>query len=72
MKNAIILTSGGLDSTVLAYFTRKKLGYENIKIIFFDYGQKAILNERKSAKRCSVQIKGRFIEMIRENPNGNH
>lgn len=56
MKNAIILASGGLDSTVLAYFTKKKLMYENIKIIFFDYGQKALKEEEFCCEKLSKDL----------------
>lgn len=63
MKKAVILCSGGLDSVVSAYYVKKKLGYEDITLLFFNYFQKSLLNERKSALRCSKALNAKFKEI---------
>ena len=63
MKNAMILCSGGLDSVVTAHFVKKKLKYENIEIIFFNYGQRSIKKERIASKKCSRDIGAKFREI---------
>jgi len=62
-KSAIVLCSGGLDSFVTAYYVKKKLGYDKITILFFNYGQKSLLLERKCAKKCAFQLKADFQEI---------
>jgi len=55
MKNhAIILVSGGLDSFVTAHYV-KKLG-KNIKLIFFNYGQKCLNEEKFCVKNLARQL----------------
>ncbi|MBS3099186.1 7-cyano-7-deazaguanine synthase [Candidatus Pacearchaeota archaeon] len=63
MKQAIILCSGGLDSVVTAYYAKKKLDYEKIIILFFDYGQRNVKAERKRSKRCAEDLKVYFHEI---------
>jgi len=63
MKNAIVLCSGGLDSVVTANYLKKSIGYNNIKMLFFDYGQKTLLQERKASKYCANKINAKFIEI---------
>jgi 7-cyano-7-deazaguanine synthase len=62
-KNAIILCSGGLDSVVTSYYVKKKINYENIIILFFDYNQRTLLSERKFSKLCAKNINAKFIEL---------
>jgi len=62
MKNAIVLCSGGLDSVVTAHYV-KSLGYCNIKVLFFDYGQKNIKGELKCSKICSDLIGADFVKI---------
>src|SRR3989344_8529467 len=62
MKNAIILCSGGLDSVVTSYYVKNKLNYNNLMILFFNYGQRTLLQERKCAKKCAKDIKAKFKE----------
>ena len=61
MKNAIIVISGGLDSGVTAYHVKKKLGYENILFMFFDYGQRTLKEElfcvEKLAEKLNAKVK---------------
>lgn len=62
-KNAIILCSGGLDSSVAAYYVKKKLKYRRIIILFFDYGQRTIREERKASKKIARKLKADFKEI---------
>jgi len=63
MKNAIIICSGGLDSVVSAHYAKKKLNYDNLIILFFNYNQKPLLSERNCAKKCSKELKAKFLEI---------
>lgn len=63
MKKAIVLCSGGLDSVVTAHYVKKRLKYKKIIILFFDYGQKALEQERKMSKICAVDLQGGFKEV---------
>jgi len=63
-KNAIILCSGGLDSSVTAHLVKKKLKYNSIIILFFNYGQNSLLAERKCAKKCALAVKAKFQETV--------
>ncbi len=63
MKNAIILCSGGIDSVATSYYVKKKLKYDKLIILFFDYGQKSIFLERKFSKNCAKNLDAEFIEM---------
>lgn len=62
-KNAIILCSGGLDSSVATHYVKKKLKYEKMLVLFFDYGQRTLLAERKSAKKIAKKLKTKFKEI---------
>ena len=63
MKDAIILCSGGIDSVTTAYYVKRKLNYNNIIILFFNYGQKTLKQERKCAKKCASEIRAEFQEI---------
>ena len=63
MKNAIMLVSGGLDSVVTAHYLRKKLNYNKIRILFFNYGQKTLKQERKFSRKCALGINAEFMEI---------
>ena len=62
MKQAIILCSGGLDSVVCANYVKKKMNYGKMSVLFFDYGQKSLLLERKCAMKCAKKIGAEFKE----------
>ncbi len=62
-KNAIVLCSGGIDSITTTYYVKKKLNYKKIILLFFDYGQRAVKEERKAVKNYSKKIKTEFIEI---------
>jgi len=63
MKNAIVLCSGGIDSVTTSYYVKKILKYDNIKNIFFDYGQKSLISERKYSHKCAKKLGAEFIEI---------
>jgi 7-cyano-7-deazaguanine synthase len=63
MKSAIVLCSGGLDSCVAAYFVKKKLKYGKIIILFFNYKQRTLDQERESAKRIAKELSAEFMEI---------
>jgi len=62
-KNAIVLCSGGLDSVTAGFYAENKLKYSKLKIIFFDYGQKSLEQERKCSKICAKKLGAEFIEI---------
>ncbi|MDO8460293.1 MAG: 7-cyano-7-deazaguanine synthase [Nanoarchaeota archaeon] len=63
MKKAIVLCSGGLDSIVTAHYVKKRLGYDKIVVLFFNYNQKALKKEREFSKRCAKELKAEFREI---------
>ena len=70
MKQAILLASGGLDSFVLGFYIKNKLKYSKIKILFFDYGQKTLEQERYCVGALGGKIKGK-VKIINLNWLGN-
>ncbi|MBU3907283.1 MAG: 7-cyano-7-deazaguanine synthase QueC [Nanoarchaeota archaeon] len=62
-KNAIILCSGGVDSVTTAYYAKKRLGYKHIIILFFNYGQRTLEQERRASKKYVQELKAKFIEI---------
>lgn len=63
MKNAIVLCSGGLDSVVTAHYVKHRLGYGEILVLFFNYNQKSLEQEKKYSKLCAKQIGAKFLEI---------
>jgi 7-cyano-7-deazaguanine synthase len=63
MKNAIILCSGGIDSVVSAFYAVKKLKYKKTTILFFDYNQRTLKQERNASLMCSKYLNSEFIEI---------
>lgn len=63
MKNAIIICSGGIDSTVTAYLIKKKLNYNKLIILFFDYNQRTLKQEIKASKICAKRLGAEFIDV---------
>ncbi len=63
MKKAIILCSGGLDSVVTAMYAKMKEGYQKITILFFNYNQKSLSEERKCSKECAKMLGAEFVEI---------
>ena len=62
MKNILLLLSGGLDSGTLAYYIKHKLNPKNYKILFINYNQRTLRQERQISKQISKDIKAEFIE----------
>jgi len=60
--NAIIILSGGLDSSVVAYQV-KELKPNKIKSIFFNYNQRTLEQEEFAAKQISNKIGAEFIRI---------
>ena len=63
LKNAIVLCSGGLDSVVTAYYVKIRLKCNKLIILFFNYGQRTIKQERTYSKKCAKDLNGEFIEI---------
>ncbi len=63
MKRAIILCSGGLDSVTVAHYAKKGLEYEDIIILFFSYGQRNLLGEKRCAKICAHNLSAKFYNI---------
>src|SRR3989344_3335487 len=63
MKNAIVLCSGGIDSVTTAYYAKKILGYKKITILFFNYSQRTLRQERNSSKKCTKNLDAEFREV---------
>lgn len=61
MKSAIVLCSGGLDSTVAANYIKNR--YKRLIILFFDYGQRGLEPERRAAKKCARDVGAKFKEI---------
>lgn len=72
MEKAIVLLSGGLDSTVAAWLLRPKV--EPVLALTVDYGQKAAARELAAsyalALRLGVQHRTVFIPFLREAARG--
>jgi len=64
MDQAFCIMSGGLDSTLAAYWAKGE--YKNVSAIFFKWGQKAVKEEEKAVKYiCGrINIKPEDIEII--------
>lgn len=62
-RNAIILCSGGLDSVVTANYVKKRKNYEELTIIFFNYGQKSLKEEKKCSINCAQSLNAKFTEI---------
>ncbi|MFA5020199.1 MAG: 7-cyano-7-deazaguanine synthase [Candidatus Pacearchaeota archaeon] len=63
MKKAIILCSGGLDSVVTAHYVKKSLKYDDLIILFFNYNQRTLKQEREKSIICSKEIGAEFKEI---------
>jgi len=62
MNNAMIILSGGLDSSVVAYQVKSQ-NPEKIKSIFFNYGQRTLEQEEFAAREISKIINSEFIRV---------
>ena len=62
MNSAIVLCSGGIDSVTTTHFV-SNMGYSDVTILFFDYGQKSLFSERECSKTCAKNIGAKFCEI---------
>jgi 7-cyano-7-deazaguanine synthase in queuosine biosynthesis len=60
-SKAIVLLSGGLDSTA-NYILAKKF-FDQTQPVFFNYGQRAYINEKKAALASSKFFSDKLIEI---------
>ncbi|MAE49239.1 hypothetical protein CMI48_00255 [Candidatus Pacearchaeota archaeon] len=60
-QHAIILCSGGLDSTTVAYQAAQT--YDTLTLLFFNYQQPTIEQERQSAQTAAQSLKAEFKEI---------
>ena len=63
MKNAIVLCSGGIDSVTTANYVKRRLDYQKIIILFFNYEQKTLKQERIASKKCAKKLNAEFREI---------
>src|SRR5688572_4662783 len=72
MEKAVILLSGGLDSTVAAWLARRTV--RPILAVTVDYGQKAARRELAAAYslalRLGVEYRTIFLPFLRESAKG--
>lgn len=61
--DGVLLASGGMDSTVLAYDLEKK--GKNIIVLFLDYGQHCMAKEYETLKRVIPVCYGKNIKIIK-------
>lgn len=59
INKAIILSSGGLDSTYNAIAANQE--FDELVLLFFDYGQKAMSQEFIAVKKLSQLLNAKFI-----------
>ncbi|MDD5331718.1 MAG: 7-cyano-7-deazaguanine synthase [Candidatus Nanoarchaeia archaeon] len=62
MNNAIILCSGGLDSVAVAYKV-KSMNPKKMILLFFNYGQKPLEEERFCVKKIAYELNAEFKEI---------
>lgn len=55
MKQAVVIFSGGQDSTTCLYWAIQKFGRENVKAITFNYGQNHRVEVQQSMIICSME-----------------
>ena len=58
VKKAVVIFSGGQDSTTILFWAIKMLGAENVETVTFEYGQKHSVEIEQSKIICeSVKVK---------------
>ncbi len=56
VKNAIVVCSGGLDSGIVSYYVKKKINPESLLLLFFDYGQRTLKEEKYCVEVISKSL----------------
>jgi len=54
MSKAVVVLSGGMDSTTLLHYVKKELKYGEVFAITFSYGQKHSIELEMAAKQCEL------------------
>lgn len=68
-QRALVLLSGGLDSTVTLYWARER--YRSVAAVAFDYGQRHRVELQAAeaiAKRAGISFQTQFVSVFGENP----
>jgi len=60
-KSAVVCLSGGLDSAVSILWAKNK--YKNLTALFFNYKQKALIQERAASKHFAELVGAELIEI---------
>ncbi len=63
MRYGIVLCSGGLDSVTTAHYIKKKISYDSVSIVFFDYGQRTREAEERCARSCARDLRAKFMKI---------
>lgn len=63
MKNAIVCLSGGIESSTLAYFLKKKKGYERILALYINYEHRAQKEEKRCIKKIVHELDLNYFEV---------
>ena len=64
VKKAVVIFSGGQDSTTILFWAIKMLGAENVETVTFEYGQKHSIEVQQSKIICeSVKVKQTIIDI---------
>lgn len=66
-SSALVLLSGGIDSTVLLYYVKQVLGYSKVEAILFDYGQRHSVElsfARRIVRRLSISYKIIKVDLV--------
>ena len=53
-KHALVVFSGGQDSTTCLYWSLKNFGEKNVEAVFFEYGQRHAIEKSSAQKICKV------------------
>lgn len=62
-KEAFVLCSGGLDSVVTSHLISSWEKYSKITLLFFNYHQNSLKEERKASRFCAKNLKAEFQEI---------
>ena len=64
IKKAVVIFSGGQDSTTILFWAIKMMGAENVETVTFEYGQKHSIEVQQSKIICeSVKVKQTIIDI---------